>query len=120
MIKYEARITEIGPSVSEFIEQNILVLFGKDAPEELAEFSVLHDGKVLIGKIAPGDAIHLGDQQYRILAVGEVANTNLANLGHLIMKFNGETEPEMPGDVCVEAKPIATLEPGQVFRIEDS
>jgi PTS system glucitol/sorbitol-specific IIA component len=120
MIKYEARITKIGPLVSEFVDQNILVFFGSDAPEELAEFSVLHDGKVLKRPIVPGDAIFLGDLRYAVLAVGEVANTNLANLGHLIVKFNDAKIPEMPGDVCVEAKPISALEPGLVLRIEDA
>lgn len=120
MIKYEARITQIGPSVSEFVEQNILVFFGSNAPEELAEFSVLHDGKELAQPVVPGDVIYLGEKKYGVLAVGEVANANLANLGHLIVKFNGETKPEMPGDVCVEAKPISSLEPGLVLRIEDT
>lgn len=120
MIKYEARITKIGPLVSEFVDQNILVFFGGNAPEELAEFSILHDGKALAKPVVPGDAIFLGDQKYEVLAVGEVANTNLANLGHLIVKFNGETKTEMPGDVCVEAKPISSLEPGLLLRIEDA
>ena len=44
---------------------------------------------------------------------------NLANLGHLVLKFTGETEPEMPGDVCVQAKPLPAIETGMVIRIED-
>lgn len=118
MVKYEACITAIGPLVSEFLDHNILVLFGSDAPEELAEFSVIHDGTQLHCEVVPGDQVHLGEYQYQVLAVGEVANTNLANLGHLILKFNGESEPEMPGDVCLESKPIAPLELGLILRLE--
>ena len=117
MLKYEARVTEIGPYVSEFIEHNVLVLFGADAPEELAEFAVLHDGKTLNGSLAVGDVISLGDDTFSILAFGDVANDNLANLGHLVVKFNGESEPEMPGDVCVEAKPLPEIKPGLVIKI---
>ena len=120
MHKYEARVTEIGPYVSEFIEHNILVLFGEQAPEELAEFAVLHDGKTLNGTLKVGDVVTLGEERYSILAVGEVANQNLANLGHLVLKFNGEHEPEMPGDVCVEAKPLPEIEPGLLIRINES
>lgn len=118
MLKYAATVTAIGPLVNEFIDSGILVLFGKDAPEELAEFSVLHDGTELLEPLAVGDVIHLGDETFRVLAVGEVVNTNLAALGHLILKFNGQNEPEMPGDVCVEAKPMPPIEEGLSIRID--
>lgn len=120
MVKYQARITHIGPYVSEFVEEKVLVFFGSDAPEELAEFAILHDGKVMEGQLVPGDRIFLGDEDYAVLAVGEVANSNLANLGHLVVKVNGQSEPEMPGDVCVEAKPLPPIEVGMLVRIEDS
>ena len=119
MIKYQATITAIGPYVAEFIDHNILVLFGDQAPEELAEFSIIHDGKEMQGTLTVGDVIYLGDAGFAVLAVGEVANDNLKNLGHLIIKFNGETEPEMAGDVCVEAKPLPAIEPGLEIRIEE-
>jgi len=119
MIKYQATITAIGPLVAEFIEHNILVLFGETAPEELAEFSIIHDGKELKEPIRVGDVFYLGDSKFPILAVGKVASENLATLGHLILKFNGESEPELPGDVCVEAKPLPKIEMGLKFRIEE-
>lgn len=117
MIKYEANVTGLGPLVAEFIDAGILVLFGEGAPDELVEFSILHDGKALHEPVAPGDVIVLDDQSFRVLAVGEVANTNLANLGHLVMKFNGASTPEMPGDVCVEALPIPPLHIGSRLQI---
>ena len=119
MIKYQATITAIGPYVAEFIDHNILVLFGDQAPEELAEFSIIHDGKDMQGTLIVGDKVYLGDDRFTVLAVGEAANNNLKNLGHLILKFNGESEPEMPGDVCVENKPLPEIEPGLMIRIEE-
>lgn len=119
MIKYQATITAIGPLVSEFIDHNILVLFGETAPEELAEFSIIHDGKDMQGTLTVDDVVYLGEDGFVVLAVGEGANDNLKNLGHLILKFNGETEPEMPGDVCLEAKSLPTIEPGLEIRIEE-
>lgn len=116
--KYRATITAIGPMVSEFVEAGVLVFFGKDAPEELAEFAVLHDGTHLDGQVGPGDRIHLGDRSYLVLAVGEVANLNLAALGHLVVKFNGQTIVEMPGDVCAEALPLPPVAPGMHFQID--
>lgn len=118
MIKYEAQIVAIGEMVSEFLAHDIIVLFGENAPSELAEFSILHDGNVLHAPIAPGDTVALDDVTLRILAVGEVANTNLANLGHLVLKLNGEDTVEMPGDVCVEKKPVPPLRIGTQIRVE--
>lgn len=117
MSKYKATVTEIGPLVTEFIEAGILVFFGDDAPPELREFSIIHDGKTLTASVVPGDVVVIDDEQYQVLAVGEVANTNLSNLGHLILKFNGQTKPQLPGDVCVEEKPVHQVNIGTVFEI---
>jgi PTS system glucitol/sorbitol-specific IIA component len=51
-----------------------------------------------------------------VLAVGAVANQNLAALGHFIIKFNGATEPEMPGDICAEARSLPVLAVGMRFQ----
>jgi glucitol/sorbitol PTS system EIIA component len=115
--KYKATVTEIGPLVGEFTEAGILVFFGDDAPPELREFSIIHDGKELIEDVVPGDAVIIDDSHYNVLAVGEVANKNLANLGHLIIKFNGKDQPELPGDVCVEEKPVHIVKIGSTFEI---
>jgi len=118
MIKYQAQVTFIGPLVSEFVNHNILVLFGNDAPEELREFAVIHDGTVLKSKLEPGDTINLAGSSFAILAVGDVSNANLANLGHLVLKFNGETIPEMPGDVCLEKEKLPEIQIGSQLIIE--
>lgn len=118
MKKYSATITHIGPFAGEFLAEQIIVLFGQDAPEELVEFSLIHDGTELLAPISAGDTVTIGDETFRILAVGEVANNNLANLGHLVLKFNGETEVEMPGDVCLSAVPLPPITVGTVLSIE--
>lgn len=118
MIKYQASITAIGPQVSEFLDAGVLVLFGQSAPPELAEFAILHDGTHLADAVRPDDRICLGEHTYRVLAVGEVANQNLSALGHLVVKFNGQVVPEMPGDVCAESAPLPKLQVGMNIRIE--
>jgi PTS system glucitol/sorbitol-specific IIA component len=116
-VKYELTVTEIGPLVSEFVAEGILVFFEEGAPEELAEFSIIHDHGPLQSPVEPGDTILIGDEPFNVLAVGEVANDNLKNLGHLIVKMNGLTEPEMPGDVCVDNKPVPDIKIGTVVKI---
>lgn len=118
MIKYQANITAIGPQVSEFVDAGVLVFFGQSAPPELAEFAILHDGSHLDDAVRPDDQLCLGEHTYRVLAVGEVANQNLSALGHLVVKFNGQSVPEMPGDVCAEAAPLPEIQVGMPFRIQ--
>ncbi|MEM7336370.1 MAG: PTS glucitol/sorbitol transporter subunit IIA [Chloroflexota bacterium] len=120
MLKYEARVSTIGPYTQEFLDHNIIVLFGDNAPEELVEFSVIHDGKELHDEIQAGDIVQIDDEQFSILAVGEVANDNFRNLGHLVLKFNGADEVEMPGDVCVEKRPLPPIAVGTVIKVFDT
>lgn len=117
MVKFEARVKAVGPHVSEFIASKMLVLFGEDAPEELAEFSILHDGRP-VAPLMEGDTLLIGTTRYHILAVGLIANDNLATLGHVVLKFNGLPEPEMPGDICLEAGELLPVEPGMILRVE--
>ena len=117
MIKYTATVTQIGPLVEEFINAGILVFFGEDAPPELVEFSIIHDGRELKRDLVPGDVISIDDQEFQVLAVGEVANLNFSNLGHLIIKFNGKDKVELPGDVCVESKHIPPIKVGTILKI---
>jgi len=119
MVKYEAKVVEIGPLVSEFIEAGIIVLFEIGAPPELAEFSILHEHGPLKGEVVVGDIVLIDSESFRVTAVGDVANQNLANLGHLIMKCNGLTEPELPGDVCVEVKSLPHISVGTEICILD-
>lgn len=117
-VKYEMHVVEIGPLVAEFIAAKILVFFSIGAPPELAEFSILHEPSDFFTDVEPGDSIVFGEQSYVVTAVGNVANQNIQSLGHLIMKANGRTEPELPGDVCVEDKELPPIEVGNIIRIK--
>ena len=118
--KYTAKVTDIGPLVSDFIDAGILVFFGSDAPEELREFSIIHDGKTLLEPISAGDVIHLDEARFKVLAVGDVANNNLSALGHIIVKFNGQEAPEMPGDICTETGKLPEIRVGTILQITRS
>ncbi|MEN8240508.1 MAG: PTS glucitol/sorbitol transporter subunit IIA [Chloroflexota bacterium] len=120
MIKYECTVVNIGPLVGEFIDAGVIVLFGAGAPEELVDFSIIHDGTELKSDLIPGDTVWIDETSFKVLAVGDVANTNLSNLGHLILKNNGQDEPEMPGDVCLEEKPLPAFSIGTKVRVEGS
>jgi len=115
--KYETKVEQIGPLAQDFIDEGILVFFGMNAPEELKEFAILHHHTQLLQPIKAGDTLVIGDDSIQILCVGEVANENLSNLGHFVVKFNGFAEPEMPGDISVPKQDnLPTVEPGVVVK----
>lgn len=118
LLKYQTRVVSIGDQVEAFLKERILVLFQAGAPEELASFSILHQPVISDGELEVGDTLILGSERYRVRAVGSVANQNLLALGHLVIKCNDRNEPELPGDVCVDAKPLVSLMVGDEIRIE--
>lgn len=103
---YELEITAVGPLVAEFTAEGIWVFFHEQAPEEVAEFALLHHARPPRQLLAPGQTLTIGSERYCVTAVGPVANENIANLGHLVLKANGFAEAELPGDVCIEARPL--------------
>ena len=111
-IVYSTTVTAVGELVPDFAEQGVLVFFGENAPAELHEFSIIHTPDVQTRAPQAGDTISLADNHYNVLAVRSVASDNLLNLGHLDLKANGLTEPEMPGDVNVEAVSLPVVKIG--------
>lgn len=116
-VKYEVRVLSVGEIATAFADEGILIFFGKEAPAELHEFSILVDHQGLDAPVEPGDVLEIDGHQIPIISVGEVANENLANLGHLVVKFNGLEEPELPGDVSVAEQPVPPVNVGTVMRI---
>mgnify|MGYP000576553941 FL=1 len=116
-IVYSTTVTAVGELVPDFAEQGVLVFFGENAPAELHEFSIIHTPDVQTRAPQVGDQITLVDNTYNVLAVGSVASDNLLNLGHLDLKANGLTEPEMPGDVNVEAVSLPVVKIGDRLTV---
>lgn len=117
LVRYSTTVTQVGSLVADFADKGILIFFGENAPAELHDMSVLHRPDVADGGIAVGDVLILDDEEFEILAVGHVANNNLVNLGHIDLKFNGETTPPLGGDVCLPRSHPPKLKPGSIFRI---
>jgi glucitol/sorbitol PTS system EIIA component len=116
--RYAATVTAVGEQVPEFIGQGLLIWFAEGAPEELHFFTVLHRPTVTTGGVRPGDLVRIDDKAFRVTAVGEVANDNMVNLGHIDMKANGVSEAPLPGDLCLEELPLPEPGPGTTLVIE--
>ncbi|MGF1665887.1 MAG: PTS glucitol/sorbitol transporter subunit IIA [Acidimicrobiia bacterium] len=115
--KYHTTVTSVGEMAAEFAAEGILVFFGPDAPEELHEFAIITTAAELAAPVEIGDTVHIDKAEFPVLSVGAVANDNLAGLGHLVVKFNGLTEPELPGDVSLPAVGAPEITAGTVILI---
>lgn len=114
--KYESQVVSLGDMTHEFIEGGILVFFGPDAPDELAEFAIIHQHGELQDDVRAGDQFIIAEQRWPVLCVGEVANRNLRSLGHFVIKFNGATEPELPGDISLPQGEAPVITPGMQIQ----
>ena len=116
--RYATEVTAGGEQVGEFVAQGLLIWFAEGAPEELHFFSVLHRPTVTTGGVRPGDVLRIDDRTFRVTAVGEVANDNMVNLGHMDLKANGAEDAPLPGDICLEKLPLPEPRPGSALVIE--
>jgi PTS system glucitol/sorbitol-specific IIA component len=122
-LKYRGVIQEIGSMVPEFLAEGILIFFGDTAPRELRDASLVHNGAQLVSELAAGDYLQFSPpsdseqpQSYRVTAVGERANANLAQLGHVVIHFDGATKAKLPGAISVEPMLEALPTIGTIFE----
>ncbi|WP_173931891.1 PTS glucitol/sorbitol transporter subunit IIA [Chelativorans sp. Marseille-P2723] len=122
-IHYKTRFTGIGPEVADLAESGVVILFADGAPPELAEVSVLHAAEGPAGlPPAVGATVRIGKLTATITAMGETAWAKVADMGHVVLSFNGASEAERPGEICAEPVDgkalVAELRPGVQLVIE--
>lgn len=113
--RLDTTVTGVGEMAGEFFDAEIMVLFGEDAPPELLDVAVVHRPEGDVRPVLVGDTITISgsnESTMAVLAVGDVVNENLRNLGHLVMKRNGQDIASLPGDLCCTEGPIPLIQPG--------
>jgi len=98
-MKYKADIIEIGSNVKDMLQTGLIILFNKNAPEDLKSYCLITENNNENGKVIQGDTLVIEDYDYTITAVGENANENLYSLGHVSLCFDGAEEPNLPGHI---------------------
>ncbi len=116
----EFTVLEIGEMVPAFEEELILILFGETAPPELRAISVVHDYQAsdleeVVLKV--GTRLQLGDQEYTVLDVGNAANANFQELGHVAIYMKKGEEALLPGSILVGPAVFPHLKAGDSLRI---
>ena len=124
-IHYRTAFTAVGADAADLLEGGILILFADGAPPELAEVSVLHRVAEGLGAEAPrvGARLTIGDVATAITAVGDLAWAKIADMGHVVINFDGAAASQRPGEISVGAVDPAALaraiRPGATLIIAD-
>lgn len=113
---YQTTITHIGDNAADALSDNMLITFREGAPADIAEFCFIHNHGALNGALLPGAQFELGEQHYPVTAVGSVAEQNLRELGHITLRFDGQTQAEYPGTVHVAGPVPDTIVPGCILK----
>ncbi len=116
---YQSPVIDIGPDLEIFLVEKKLTLFNETAPDDLQNTAIIHRTAKLWGKIEAGDELAFDSQTYRITFVGEKVNEAFKNLGHFIVVFNGAKQMDLPGVLCVEAKPMPKISISTVISLKN-
>ncbi|MBF0706049.1 PTS glucitol/sorbitol transporter subunit IIA [Alkalihalobacillus hwajinpoensis] len=116
-IKYETKINNIGSSVKAFLGDKMLILFGENAPAELADFCLSITVNEVENKIEVGDTLQIGERKYKITAIGEAVEKNLSSLGHITLNFDGSETPGLPGTLYLEETEIYEVNTGDIIKV---
>lgn len=111
-IIYQTTITQIGQSALEALEDNMLITFCEGAPADIQDYCFIHSHGALTGTLKPGISFELNGQHYDVTAVGNVAQQNLQELGHITLRFDGGAQAEYPGTVHVNGQLPQDIEIG--------
>ncbi|NRD76867.1 PTS glucitol/sorbitol transporter subunit IIA [Bacillus sp. BRMEA1] len=107
---YESKIKSIGTLADSFLEEKMVILFGDEAPQELKDFCYNIDVVGTDGEIQAGQKLFINGEKFNITSVGDVVQRNLTTLGHITLRFDGSTSPELPGTLYLENKDIPSID----------
>lgn len=118
-MKFNVEITEIGAMVQELMtESDCLIIYNDTVADvDLREISVTHTVDELKEDVCVGDTVLIGEIEYKVTSVGDVAQKTLRQLGHCTIKFDGADEVNLPGELHLEGK-MPSLKVGDFITIK--
>ncbi len=97
---WSATVDRIGEFTEEMFEGGCYILFGEPLPDALADVSLVHTTRQAPSRpIRAGDTLELGGVALTLDEVGELANLNLTDLGHVVVYVNSPDQALLPGAV---------------------
>lgn len=116
---WSTTVSRIGPDAGDMIEAGLYILFGEPVPDALADVSVVHsDATEIARSVQAGDTFVIGDLRYVVDEIGDRANANLAELGHIVLYINQPDQDLLPGAVKATGPDAAAPAVGSTITIE--
>lgn len=119
-IIYQTTFTKIGNFARDALEEGMLITFKQGAPADLEDYCFIHSHGALQEEFEAGDVAEFDGAEYIITAVGDVANDNLRDLGHVTWRFDGADVAEYPGTVHVKGATPQNLDVNSTLVIKRS
>ena len=113
---YQTPITRMGQGAAEALRDQMLMTFREGAPADMEEFCFIHGHGEMKGELKAGSQLELGETRYAVTAVGDVAEQNLRELGHITLRFDGQPQAEYPGTVHVDGPVPQAVTPGCTLK----
>lgn len=115
---YKTIIKDFGDMAPAFKEDNLFVLFGTSAPDELKDISYIHEIIELSESFILDNAstLKINNIEFKVEKVGSEAHNNLIELGHISVYLNNEDI--LPGAVAISGNELPDLNKGDILTIE--
>lgn len=115
----ESEVVSVGKEAQRFLNEGILLLFpAESVMTQVKNYSIMTNKLEVNGQIKVGDQLSIGDEQFKITAVGNIAQQNLEKIGHATFKADGSTQAELPGTIYLEVKDLPTITVGEKIMIK--
>lgn len=116
-IIYKNKVKALGELAETFLDQGMIIFFGDNAPDALADYCYSININEVKENIKAGQTLMIDGTAFKITAVGDVVQKNLVDLGHITISFNGSIEPTLSGTICVEKREIPKMKIGSEISI---
>lgn len=109
---FETEVIRLGSCAKEMLEENMIVLFGKEVPELVEDVSFIHSSNQLTAEPCSGDVLEIGCSSFEIDEVGSLVHKNLSSLGHCTIQFNPTKTEEaiLPGTITVLSQDLPAID----------
>lgn len=116
---FETQVESIGEEATDFYSEKMLILFGEEVTSDLQPYCFQIKVNPVKKKITEEMYLGFDSQLYKITAIGSVAQSNLEQLGHITIRFDGENEAAQAGTIHVSANPLPNIKIGTKIFIKE-
>ena len=114
-IKYDVKITAVGNLARTFLDNNnSVIILNEGVRPNLADMVVEHTVTELTADIVAGDRLKIGNTDFKVVSVGDVANDTIREEGHCTIVINAEGS--MPGQIIVKGSVPPRLHLGDTIQ----